>query len=294
MTVSDRKNVASFMKPTSLKRIGLVALAVFPLYSSFSQDASAPATPSAPLAAPVPNNPPPILTIPKPTGDTAEVVKLTKAGVGEDVILAYVKNSHTYYNLSANDILHLKDQGVSAVVLSAMLTHDHALHTQLPNQLPAQSTYDYNQQSYSSGGQLLPGQTIAQPSQPQPDASAGTAQIATPPLVPTESSDWSQPPPAQYETVPVSPGADYYWYPGYWGWNGGWTWIGGCWFPRGYYGWGWHGGWGGNHGGFWGGSHGSWGGSHGSWSGSHGSWSGSHGGSSGWGRPSGGTGGHGH
>ncbi len=261
------------MKATRMKWIGLLALAVFPLYSGYSQNAPAPVAPAAPATpptAPAPNNPPPVMTIAKPTGDMTEVLKLTKAGVGEDVVVAFVKNSHTYYNLSANDILHLKEEGVSAVVLSAMLTHDSSLRNQGLNQPPAQ--FNYNQQSFGPGGQLPPGQSIAPPPQ-QPDGSAGNVQIATPPLVPTAPPAGSQPPPDQTEVAPASPGADYYWAPGYWGWNGGWIWIGGGWYPHGYYGWGWHGGWhGGYRGGWGGGSHG--GSSHGG---------GSHGGG-GWGR----------
>ncbi|HZQ46684.1 MAG TPA: hypothetical protein VFC07_06720, partial [Verrucomicrobiae bacterium] len=253
--------------------------------------APSPAT-TAPATTPAPNNNPPVLTLPKPASDTAEVLKLTKAGVGEEVILAYVKSSRSIYNLSANDILYLKEEGVSSPVIAAMLNHDHSLRNPGPNQPPTQ--FNYDQQTYPPENQVVPGQSIAPPSS-QPDASAGNAQIATPPLTPQEGT---QSPPLQSEVIPVAPGPDYYWSPGYWGWNGGWTWIGGNWWPRGYYGWGWggyHGGWGGYHG-SWGGYHGSWGGSHGSWDrGSHGgTWSGgSHGGGGGsWGRSSGGNHGH--
>jgi hypothetical protein len=43
----------------------------------------------------------------------------------------------------------------------------------------------------------------------------------------------AQPPPApQVEVVPVAPGPDYVWAPGYWSWNGGWIWVGGAWTLR--------------------------------------------------------------
>ena len=45
----------------------------------------------------------------------------------------------------------------------------------------------------------------------------------------------SQPPVPQPEVVPVAPGPDYSWTPGYWSWNGGsWIWISGSWIihPR--------------------------------------------------------------
>ncbi len=50
-----------------------------------------------------------------------EVIKLTKAHMTDDVILAYIRNSGTGYNLSANDVLYLNSQGVSQPVISALL-----------------------------------------------------------------------------------------------------------------------------------------------------------------------------
>jgi len=51
----------------------------------------------------------------------ADVLKLSQAQVGEDVILAYIANSGRTYNLSATEIVYLRGQGVSDGVLSAML-----------------------------------------------------------------------------------------------------------------------------------------------------------------------------
>ncbi|HEY3863530.1 MAG TPA: DUF6600 domain-containing protein [Verrucomicrobiae bacterium] len=50
-----------------------------------------------------------------------EVVKLTQARMGDDVIISYIKNSGVSYHLSADDILYLHGQGVSQGVLSALL-----------------------------------------------------------------------------------------------------------------------------------------------------------------------------
>jgi len=50
-----------------------------------------------------------------------EVIKLSKAQMGDDVILGYINKSGTTFNLTADDILYLKDQGVSQPVLSALL-----------------------------------------------------------------------------------------------------------------------------------------------------------------------------
>jgi hypothetical protein len=51
-----------------------------------------------------------------------EVIKLTQAGIGDDVILAQIKNANTTYNLSADQIITLKNDGVSQPVIKALLT----------------------------------------------------------------------------------------------------------------------------------------------------------------------------
>jgi serpin B len=50
-----------------------------------------------------------------------EIVKLSQAQMGDDVILAYVKRSGVSYSLTADDMLYLKSQGVSQIVISALL-----------------------------------------------------------------------------------------------------------------------------------------------------------------------------
>ena len=51
----------------------------------------------------------------------AEVVQLAHANVSEDVILNYVQNSGNGYGLDANQIMYLKQQGVSDRVVNTML-----------------------------------------------------------------------------------------------------------------------------------------------------------------------------
>jgi hypothetical protein len=50
-----------------------------------------------------------------------DVLKLSQANINENIIVNYVQNSGTIYNLSPQDIVTLKNQGVSDHVLSAML-----------------------------------------------------------------------------------------------------------------------------------------------------------------------------
>jgi hypothetical protein len=49
-----------------------------------------------------------------------DVLKLSRARVSEDVTLNYIQNSGTIYNLSAQDLINLKNEGVSDKVLNAM------------------------------------------------------------------------------------------------------------------------------------------------------------------------------
>src|SRR5438105_9318295 len=50
-----------------------------------------------------------------------DVLKLSHAQISEDIVLNYVRSSGTIYNLSPNDIVYLKNEGVSDRVLNAML-----------------------------------------------------------------------------------------------------------------------------------------------------------------------------
>src|SRR5580658_3811544 len=52
----------------------------------------------------------------------AQVVQLEQAKISDDTVIAYIRNSGNNYNLTANDILYLRQQGVSDAVLTAMLT----------------------------------------------------------------------------------------------------------------------------------------------------------------------------
>jgi hypothetical protein len=247
------KPVEKFMKVKNVSWFGLMTLVALPLQVGYGQSAGAPAATPTP-AAQAPGNPG---TAPASlSASVAEVVKLSKAGMGETVVMAYVKNSLFSYNLSANDILYLKDAGITSPVIAAMLDHDKALR----DSAAPPAAYDPQPQPGAPGSQtqaLQPATAAA----PQPEASVGVAAPQT--VAPATVIVSQTPPPAQVEVVTVCPGPDYYWAPGYWGWSGGWIWIGGGWRVGGGYrwggfhggGWGFHGGWGGHGGGHGGGGH---------------------------------------
>src|ERR1051325_9672858 len=82
--------------------------------------ATTPTNEPAPPAEPVPV----IATAPaKLSPGLEEIVQLTQAGVGDDVLLAYVENSPASYKLEVDEILYLHDLGISAEVISALVRH---------------------------------------------------------------------------------------------------------------------------------------------------------------------------
>jgi hypothetical protein len=50
-----------------------------------------------------------------------DVIAMAKDSVGDDVILAQMRATHTYFRLTSNDIRDLKKSGVSDKVISAMI-----------------------------------------------------------------------------------------------------------------------------------------------------------------------------
>lgn len=51
----------------------------------------------------------------------ADIKALARAGVGDDVIISQIRNTHTTYRLSAADIIDLHDAGVSRKVIDFMI-----------------------------------------------------------------------------------------------------------------------------------------------------------------------------
>src|SRR6266511_928921 len=61
--------------------------------------------------------------------NAAEVVRLAESGVEQEVILAYVEG-YQAFELSAEDLIYLKDLGIEAPIIAAMLRHDTVLKKQ--------------------------------------------------------------------------------------------------------------------------------------------------------------------
>ncbi|MEI6781785.1 MAG: DUF6600 domain-containing protein [Verrucomicrobiota bacterium] len=151
----------------TMKWVGLAAVLAVPVLSGFGQTPEAPA-PGAPTqaqtAAPVDLSP-----------GAAEVVRLAGSGVGDDVVVAYIQNSQAPFNLSADDVLYLKDIGLSSQVTSAMLSHDSGLRNQPQQDAPAATT------PAAPSGSAPP--TYQWQSPPAPTASAPAPTVPAPALM---------------------------------------------------------------------------------------------------------------
>lgn len=92
----------AFLSPTATASVGESETATAGDYSGQSVASSA-KTPLSPWA--------------------SEIVKLARAGIEDGVILSFIDNSGTF-NLGAEQIIHLSQQGVSSEIITAMLQHD--------------------------------------------------------------------------------------------------------------------------------------------------------------------------
>ena len=66
-----------------------------------------------------------------PQSPLAQVIRLTQAGVDEGVILTYITNSGSTFNLDSDKIIYLKDIGLPNEVVNAMMQHDQQLQQQM-------------------------------------------------------------------------------------------------------------------------------------------------------------------
>jgi hypothetical protein len=137
----------------------------------------------------------------------SELVRLANSGVEQSVLLAYVTNSTSTFNLGAEEIIYLNDIGVPSAVVTAMIQHDQTLKGAMAATLAANT----------------PAQT------PPPMAEP-------PPAMPTEEPPPAEgqpeaPPPAEAPLTPPETTSDFY---GTLAPYGSWVNVGGyglCWQP---------------------------------------------------------------
>src|ERR1041385_2406635 len=132
--------------------------------------------------------------------------------------------------------------GTGAALLAAMLAGAAAVMTtgcaeRRVEYVPVYRAQTAGQTQPQEGGQTLyqpPPGTVITPSTNWQAAEPTPAYTNAPPAQQPPTATVTQaPPPPQVEYVPVAPGPDYYWVPGYWYWaRPGWIWVGGRWTVR--------------------------------------------------------------
>ena len=149
----------------------MVRLASLGLGGLFSLAALSAADTAAPAATPAPA-PTPVAAVPQPARISfaaSEVLKLARAKVNDDTIVAFVKQSTSAYSLTAEDIVYLRGEGITDRVLSAMLTAKPvggstaeiasapaAINTSASSPAPGQTVYP-------GGASAQPATTVVQP-----------------------------------------------------------------------------------------------------------------------------------
>jgi hypothetical protein len=204
-------------------------------------------------------------TLPYGAGD---ILKLSRAQVGEEVTLNFIRNSGTIYNLAPNDIVYLHNEGVSDRVISAMLDQRRNVPADMAAQTaassaPASAPAPVYQDPNAAAAAQASAQYYAQPAPAYAQPEATYAPASTVYTVPYSSPDYY---PYYYGGYP-------YYYGGYPYYYGPSVAIGFGFGGGGYYG----GHYGGYHGGYYGGGHygggyhggGSGGGGHGGSGGHH-------------------------
>ena len=121
----------------------------------------------------------------------ADFVKLVQAGVGENVLLAYVTNSAAAFSLSSDDIIYLNDLGTPEGVVTAMLQKDQQMNGMAAT-VPTAPAQDYSAPPMNPN--VMAGANV--PSAADLNASA----VQTPPMVPSDAVE---------EEVQQAPNASY-------------------------------------------------------------------------------------
>jgi len=181
-----------------------------------AQETPAPAVPDGSITAEPPQAPPaevpqapaPALEVPSPvpgprlpplSPGVEEVIKLTRAGVSESVVLSYVTNSTNVFVVRSDEIVYLNDLGVSTDVIQALIVKD-------------ASPQNAEQRRKADAVTPLPSAMALDQPAPGvfPDASSESNRVHVPPWPQVEGEEFVQDQPAP-PPVPVEvyqPGSD--------------------------------------------------------------------------------------
>jgi len=140
----------------------ITVLCLMGVRSPFNSPAQAQSAPPPPDSATESSALPPNVY---PTSPLAQVIRLTQAGVDESVIMTYVTNSGSTFNLDSDKIIYLKDIGLPNEVVTAIMQRDQQLQQQMAAsayQPPAQPAPDTTDQPETAPP---PEQPVEQPAE---------------------------------------------------------------------------------------------------------------------------------
>ncbi len=190
-------------------------VAFLPLCISLAADTN---SGDAPASQPAVTTAPAVSVAPAPTKlpyGAEDVLKLSRAQIGEEIILNYVQNSGTIYNFAPKDIVYLKSEGVSDKVISTMLNQRKRV------ELAAQATAAQATVAQAAGVANAPTGPDANVAGAAPSYTDPNATYAEAPLTPPASSVTVLPYPAATYAYygPYGYPYGYYgpYYGGYWG-----------------------------------------------------------------------------
>jgi len=114
-------NISKFCKSSGIIA-AVTGLALLPV-TLVAQEATT-AAPAATVTAPAPA---PAASISQPapvalSSGAAQILRLGQAKISDDTMIAFIQNSGTGFTLNADQIIYLKQQGISDAVINAMLT----------------------------------------------------------------------------------------------------------------------------------------------------------------------------
>lgn len=175
-----------------------------------------------------------------------DVLKLSQAKISDDIIINYIHNSGTVYSLQPNDIVYLRNQGVSDQVLNVMVNQ----RTQVAMAAQAEAAQNA---AAAAQNQVQPAPAPAYAPSPAYDQYAAAEGAPAP----APSTVYVIPNSATYTGYAPSYSYPYpYYYGGYYGpvVSFGLGYCGPTYYHSGYHGY-YHGGYGGWHGGYYGGGY---------------------------------------
>jgi len=175
-----------------------------------------------------------------PTRPLAEIIKLANSGVEESVMMAFVTNSTSTFNLSAEEIIYLKDIGVPDRVVTAMILRDQTLRVDSATALAAAAPPPAEEPPVAPNASEVAPQPDAMAAQYPPEPAPAPTEVADDSAYYSALSPYGTwvnvggyGPCWQPTAVVVNPG----WAPYY---NcGRWIWTDCGWYWSSYYSWGW-------------------------------------------------------